>query len=49
MNKRMVGIFLTIKMILVAFFGVPILFALYQIRKLARNNPKEKPAKPFYE
>ena len=49
MNKRTVGIFLAIKMFLVAFFGVPILFALYQIRKLARNNPKEKPAKPFYE
>lgn len=49
MNKRTVGIVLSIKMFLVAFFGVPILFALYQIRKLARNNPKEKPAKPFYE
>jgi len=49
MNKRTVGIFLTIKMVLVAFFGVPILFALYQIRRFGRNNPKERPPKPFYE
>ena len=49
MNRRTVGIFFAIKMFLVAFFGVPILFALYQIRKLGRSNPKDKPANPFYE
>ena len=52
MNKRTVGIVLSIKMFLVVLVS-PILFALYQINKLARNNPrnnpKEKPEKPFYE
>jgi len=48
MNKRTVGILLTFKMFL-AVLLTPMLFALYQINKMARNNPKEKPAKPFYE
>jgi hypothetical protein len=48
MSKRTVGIVLSIKMFLVVLVS-PILFALYQINKLSRNNPKEKPAKPFYE